>query len=646
MTRGLLDRPPTPGKAPAAGRAATRARCLRWASLVLAASLLALAGRAVAAGRPGELPEGNIAEIKFQGNQSIPEDQIRGKIKSRAGRPLDRVTVEQDMKALLATKWFSDVRPVYEPGPDGQGFVLTFQVDEMPVLRDVQFVGRDKIRLKDIEETTGLKKGARADSVRARLAVQQIQTLYEEKGYEKAEVRLLEGGKVGDTRVIIEIFEGPKFKVDTIDFVGNTFVEDGVLRTKIESRRGFFGLLGAKRYKDGLENDKRALIKYYQDNGFFEVRVSATTKPGAGLGQEQITFTISEGVQFKVRKVLFEGNRKIPEAKLAEGLLLKPGSTYNEALRDIDFKAINTRYWGIGCIDTRIEKDQPITDQPGLVDVVYKIEEGEPFILGRIIVKGNARTKDKVVRREALMSGLVPGEKLDLNRIETFKKRLGSTGFFQTANSPMGKAMDIQIINKRPGDQPFGDDVRVDPAGVIPARMQGPDPSAPTPDDLPPLPPLPSAGLGRLDAPGRRRGLSGYFADSPAPARLASIAPAVAAVAAARPEPAELARLQSPEPESPPPPDEPPAMPAIGDVPPPVGLPGPAAAAPGPGPGQVPPAANAGPSVGLPFGASGDLFAPQVNTVPAIPVVPPPPDAPPAAATPRPGSSRACPTTT
>ena len=54
---------------------------------------------------------------------------------------------------------------------------------------------------------------ARADIVRARLAVQQIRQLYEDKGYEKAEVRLIKGGNADDREVIISIFEGPKFKV-------------------------------------------------------------------------------------------------------------------------------------------------------------------------------------------------------------------------------------------------------------------------------------------------------------------------------------------------------------------------------------------------------------------------------------------------
>jgi outer membrane protein insertion porin family len=488
--------------------AAIRAWGLR-ALLLIAAALLALEGRALAA-RGSALPEGKISEVRLEGNNSITLDQVRGLLKSRAGQPLDRATVEQDVKALEAKKWFSEVNAVFDDRTgQGQGIVLIFRVAEMPILRDVQFIGLNNgmghVKLRDIEEATGLKKGARADSVRALQAVQQIQTLYEEKGYEKAKVRLIEGGRMGDTRVVIEIFEGPKFTIGGIDFVGNAFVEDGVLATKIESRKGIFGL-GARRHKDGLEGDRRALIKYYQDNGFFDVRVSANARPGSSLGQELVTFTISEGPQYKVRNIVFEGNRKIPEAKLREGLLLKPGQPFNEGIRELDHKAINTRYWSIGCIDTRIEKDQPITERPGFVDVVYRIEEGEPFYVGQIIVRGNGRTKDKVVRREALMAGLLPGEVLDLNRIETFKQRLANTGFF-VKDPRMGKPMDIQIVNKRSGDKPFGDGLLLDPNGVNQARMQSPDllppgdPPAIPPLELPPPASSPAPPMGRPAGP-------------------------------------------------------------------------------------------------------------------------------------------------
>ena len=496
MTRGEFDRPSSPGMANTAVKRDGRVGCCR-ALLVCGVFVFALATQA-SAGRGNELPEGTISEIRFSGNVSITEGELKTRIKSRVGRPLDRVTIDADTRSLSATKWFSQVDAVYEPSTDKKGYVLIFQVEEMPKLRDVQFIGLKNIKRKDVEEATGLKVGAHADSSRAIMAVEQIRVLYEEKGYEKAEVRLLEGNRPGQTRVVFEIAEGPKFKVDSVTFVGNNFVEDGVLNTKIESRRAYFKLVGGRRSKDGLEADKRSLVKYYQDNGYFDVKISATTRPGKSLGEEQITFTISEGVQYKVNAVIIEGNKKIPAAELKQGLLLKVGDPYNEAIRDIDFKAINTHYWRIGCIDTKIEREQPIDEKPGLINVKYVIEEGEPYILGRLIIRGNGRTKDKVVRREALMAGLLPGEVLDMNRLDTFRKRLNGTGLFGGGGGPQGpaaktKPIEIQIVNKRPGNKPFGDEVfsKILTSGDDEKpRMQSPDPELQLPGDPPALPPI------------------------------------------------------------------------------------------------------------------------------------------------------------
>ena len=97
----------------------------------------------------------------------------------------------------------------------------------MTLLSKVEFRGRKAIRLKEIEDITGLKAGNRADPSQTRRAVSQIQELYREKGYDLASVTLLEGGNRGDTKIVIEIFEGPKAKVTSINFKGNSFASAG-----------------------------------------------------------------------------------------------------------------------------------------------------------------------------------------------------------------------------------------------------------------------------------------------------------------------------------------------------------------------------------------------------------------------------------
>ncbi|MEJ7638187.1 MAG: POTRA domain-containing protein, partial [Singulisphaera sp.] len=444
---------------------------------------------------------GTISEVRIEGKSSIPVEQIRAKIKSHAGSPLDQRLIEADLKSLLGTKWFSDVSPYYDDDPKGKGkgkgYILIFAVKEMPVLSHVEFLGQSEVKLKDIEEATGLKKGARADAMRARLAVEQILTLYHDKGYDLAEVKLVEGGKPGDTRVVIRIFEGPWHKVGSIDFQGNTFASDGTLETKITSRSRLFGLFRGKYHRDDLEEDARKLRDYYQGLGFFDVKVTPVTRPGSTLGDVRLTFVISEGVQYRVRKVVFEGNKKIPKEKLLEGMTLHSGQPFRDTMRDVDRKTLISKYYAIGCIDTQILPVPNLTDEVGVVDLVYKIEEGETYYLGFLDVRGNERTRDKVIRREAVMAGLLPGEVFDLNRLETFQKRLNGLQYF---NAPPGqgggKPIEIKVINRRPHNKPYGDGAAPDPDGLSLTRMQDPGPEIPLdlPDSPPPSPsPAPRA---------------------------------------------------------------------------------------------------------------------------------------------------------
>ena len=170
------------------------------------------------------LPEGTVTEVRIEGNATIPTEKIRAKILSRSGQPLDQQKVEADLKSLMASKWFSDVSPYYEESPPKSGkYILIFRVREMPVLRHVEFRGRKAVTLKEIEENTDLKVGNRSDPTRPGWPCDQIQRLYQEKGYELAEVKLVEGGNIGDTKVVFQIFEGPKFQINSVDFKGNVF---------------------------------------------------------------------------------------------------------------------------------------------------------------------------------------------------------------------------------------------------------------------------------------------------------------------------------------------------------------------------------------------------------------------------------------
>jgi outer membrane protein insertion porin family len=477
-----------------------------------------------------------LEDIRIEGNATIPEEKILTKILSKPGRALNRDQVEADYKSLMKTGWFSNVHvDLLEPGKDRKGHVLVFTVNEMPVLEAVEFRGRTKIKLKDLEDTTGLKKGARADHVKNAVAVGQIKHLYEEKGYDLAEVRLVEGGKPGDRKAIFEIFEGPKCQIGGFTFTGNTFVGDATLRTKISSRTKILGFGGKFDRKD-VEDDARKLRTYYQGQGFFEVKVTPVISQGPTVGDYRIEFVIWEGVRYRVRNIAFDGNKLLTTPKLRDGMVMHSGQPFSDAFKDADAKLMNDRYGEIGCIDVQIEPERKYTESPGVIDIVYHIDEGRPYFLGRFIVKGNERTRDKVIRREAEMAGLLPGEPLNMKRVETYRKRIMNLRYFGTNNGPQGgpggpgssvgggTGVDIRLANRREPDQPYSVSASQDESVVqASTRFQSPEPAAPRPaapaDDAPllePGPALPNLEGGAAGpGPAQPFGLGGAFDPPP-----------------------------------------------------------------------------------------------------------------------------------
>jgi outer membrane protein assembly factor BamA len=337
--------------------------------------------------RVENFPEGPISKIEFEGNATITADKIKPKLLSRVGRPLDQDRVEADLKTLMATKWFSDVRYYLDESPPKTGkWALIFVVREMPLLTKVEFRGQKAIRLKEIEDMTDLKAGNRADPMRTRLAVSQIQRHYVEKGYDLASVTLVEGGNTGDTKIMIEIFEGPK--VNTIIFEGNQFASDAQLRIKIAARKPILGPIG-KYHSNMLDEDRQKLMEYYQSQVFFEVKVTPVTRPGAEPGTVDLTFVVSEGTRYKVRNVVIEGNTKLKTEFLRENLELHSGKPFTEAVREADKNRMLIKYGEIGFIDAQIACEPRFTDQPGVVDLVYKIKEGGPLFSSEGRVRAN-----------------------------------------------------------------------------------------------------------------------------------------------------------------------------------------------------------------------------------------------------------------
>jgi outer membrane protein insertion porin family len=482
MIRSAPEKPTLPPDGPA-----PRASQRSW---LVAAVALAFGALLVSAGRVSakiDYQGAKILEIRYEGLETIPIESVRRHVQSREGRAYDNQLAQADFKRIQSSGLFQDVKVFVEEDKKRGGIVLIYRFyGENPILQDVQFIGASKIKVKELEENTGLKKGARADHIKAQMAVNSMKKLYEEKGYLFAEIRLLEGDKANDRKIVFEIFEGDKCTITSVSFSGNTFIPGSTLLTKISSKRRFWGLMAGKYDPNEVDDDVHKLRAYYDGLGFFRANVSVVKRLGSKPGEAYLTFVIWEGPQFKVRNITFDGNKLVPTKTLMAGMVMHSGQTFNDTFKEADMKWLRARYGEIGCIDANVVPKTRWTDKPDVVDIVYEIEEGAPYTLGHLVIEGNGRTRDDVLRREAEMAGLIPGEPLNLTRLETYTKRINQLKYFNS-NPEQGRTPQFKLVNKRPATQPYGEFSAIDVKDLMGPRLQNPEePTGPSPSRVVP----------------------------------------------------------------------------------------------------------------------------------------------------------------
>jgi outer membrane protein insertion porin family len=397
---------------------------------------------------PAELNE-PIHQVVVEGNKTIPADEIARKIKTRAGRPVDANQIKEDVRSLYASRWFFNVETEIRRGPDGP--VLVFKVLERPILQKVEFKGNNKIKSKDLQELTGLKPGVAFDVGANKESARRIESHYHEKGYVFAQVELERGGSKDDRDVVFLIKEGPKVHVTKIDFQGNSFANDAILKTKVRTKIRKFFLFGGKYDPATIPEDISILKDYYHGLGFFDVDVKHAVKLSKDQSEVHIDFIIDEGMRYKVREVRFTGNRVIKESELRSGLKLVANDFFSDRKLSADVEKITSQYGELGRIFARVEAVPVHTEKnTGTFDLVYEIDEDRPRKIGqiRVHIQGDhPHTKESVVLNRLRFR---PGELANMTKIKKSEQALKNSQVF--AGATPGQTGDPPRISVTPAE--------------------------------------------------------------------------------------------------------------------------------------------------------------------------------------------------
>lgn len=375
-------------------------------------------------------PEVLVLEVRIVGNRNIPEHKIRLNLHTRKDRLFDPEIVQADVRQLVASKQFSNVRTYTEKRP--QGMVVTFEVFERPTIEYFKIVGNRALGEKSLKKKAGLEVGESLNYYSVEQARRNIEDHYRAKGHSQTEVVIIEGKRPRDHGVVLMVNESKVQRIWKVEFVGNTIANDGRLKTQIQSKPGFLKyFFKGKANRNKIDEDVDRLTAYYRNLGYFNAKVGPELIEGRSGDWLTLRFVINEGKQYTIRNVSVVGNRKYTSDELSTLLGLKSGDTFHAGKMSRDINTLKDLYGGQGHYFAKIQADPRFLEDSPQLDLIYDIDEGAVYRVGRInvYIGGEfSHTRQNVVLNRL---SLRPGDIIDTREIRNSVRRLKASQLFE-----------------------------------------------------------------------------------------------------------------------------------------------------------------------------------------------------------------------
>ncbi len=372
-------------------------------------------------------PDARIISITVYGNRNVSEERILLLMKTRPGDEFNEGVLKNDVRQLAQTGFFSGVR--YET-EEKDGVNIKLYVTENPVIGDIKFTGNRVFRSKQLTGFLGMKKGDILNEVKLIEGIEAVKEKYREKKFYLIEVdHEIEETEKDEVILRLLVNEQGRSYVKRMIFEGNDSAPESQLRRMMKVKQRKMPFIRGTFKKDLFDRDLEKIRTYYADKGYLESTVAGDVSADKKDGLLVVEITVNEGKQYSLGNVGFRGNLVFPEEELKNRLSLKEkNSLFSRSTANENIRNLSTFYMDKGYLRARVEEIPSAGEAPGLMDVTYFIEPGEIYHAGEIIVRGNTKTKDKVIRREIRVE---PGDKIIPDKMRTSFNRLFDLNYFE-----------------------------------------------------------------------------------------------------------------------------------------------------------------------------------------------------------------------
>lgn len=382
----------------------------------------------------GRAAEPMVSKVGVVGNLRVEEEAIRVRLRTQAGQPFDRETLDKDIRAVYGMGFFDQVDADVVAAGTGRVDV-TFHVKERPFVRSVKVTGASEVKPEEVEAALRIRAHTIFDPSRARQGIEAARKVYADKGFLDVDITY-ETTPVGDNEIDLAyaVDEKKPVRIQDIEFEGNEAFSDRKLRGLMQTSEEWILTVftGAGNLnKDVLRADMERLTAWYYDNGYVTVRIDEPRieRDEDGL---KVIVKIDEGPQFTVADVRFEG-KDLPEdrAGLVKGMETEPGEVFRASGLREDAQRLNERLSDDGYAFATVDPQTEIDPELKQVHVTFMVDRGKPVMVDRIEISGNTKTRDQVIRREMRVQEQEPYSGTAVRRSREALQRLG---FFKEVN--------------------------------------------------------------------------------------------------------------------------------------------------------------------------------------------------------------------
>jgi outer membrane protein insertion porin family len=434
-----------------------------------------------------------ISRVEVTGNQRVDQAIILNEIGIQPGDSVLYTDIERAMKRLYNLRQFRDVvaSVTYHPAEPDAPYGLLFQVDEQPMVTDIQFRGLQSVRASAVRDTVGLRSNQPFNPATTTAAAAMVRRMLADRGIVLRDIaHRLEPipERPGEYRLLFEIEEGHRVAIAEIGFQGNTVFTDAQLRRILGTKtEGFFWFRPGTFDEARLREDLRSrLPEFYAEHGYIDFAVVGDTMIVDDVtGKARLLVRVDEGPQYQLANFEIRNARRFATEELRRfveqergGLLRALGLSIGGGTRNLDgafdrpsfdqgLVQAEQLYRNRGYLYARISQvlERLPPETPGgapRVNVAWEVVEGQPAYITRILIAGNTFTHEEVIRSQILV---IPGDVYSEEMLIESYRRISALGFFETplpfpTISPDETTGDVQItfnvVEKQTGSINFG----------------------------------------------------------------------------------------------------------------------------------------------------------------------------------------------